>query len=164
RVTEVAREALDAELERLQPAELLLASDAALEPRIPAVRRLEPWQFDGEAASRDLAKQFGTADLSGYGCQDLPLAIAAAGALLAYCRHTQQAALPHVTGLTVERESEFVLMDGPTRRNLEITETLAGAESPTLFSLLDRCGTAMGSRRLRHWLHHPLRDTAALEA
>ncbi|MEO7741617.1 MAG: DNA mismatch repair protein MutS, partial [Usitatibacter sp.] len=75
---------------------------------------------------------------------------------------TQQSALPHVTGLRVERESEFVLMDGPTRRNLEITETLAGAESPTLFSLLDRCATSMGSRRLRHWLHHPLRDIGVL--
>ncbi|HEX7607326.1 MAG TPA: DNA mismatch repair protein MutS, partial [Usitatibacter sp.] len=81
---------------------------------------------------------------------------------LAYCRHTQQSTLPHVTGLRVERDSEFVAMDAPTRRNLEITETLSGAESPTLFSLLDRCATSMGSRRLRHWLHHPLRDTAML--
>src|SRR4029079_2133922 len=85
-----------------------------------------------------------------------------AGASIAYCRKTQQSELPHVTGLRVERESEFVLMDATTRRNLEITETLAGAESPTLFSLLDRCSTSMGSRRLRHWLHHPLRDTAPL--
>jgi hypothetical protein len=91
-------------------------------------------------------------------------AIAAAGALLSYCSHTQQSTLPHVTGLRVERDSEFVLMDAPTRRNLEITETIAGAESPTLFSLLDRCATSMGSRRLRHWLHHPLRDTSELDA
>src|SRR4029078_4345053 len=89
-------------------------------------------------------------------------AIAAAGALLGYCRKTQQSELPHVTGLRVERESEFVLMDAATRRNLEITETLGGADHPTLFSLLDRCSTSMGSRRLRHWLHHPLRDTAML--
>src|SRR5204862_4982496 len=84
----------------------------------------------------------------------------AAGALIAYCRLTQQSALPHVTGLRIERDSEFVMMDATTRRNLEITETLGGAEAPTLFSLLDRCATSMGSRRLRHWLHHPLRDTA----
>src|SRR6185437_1545699 len=77
------------------------------------------------------------------------------------CRHTQQSELPHVAGLRVERESEFIVMDAPTRRNLEITETLGGAESPTLFSLLDRTATSMGGRRLRHWLHHPLRDTAA---
>jgi DNA mismatch repair protein MutS len=128
------------------------------------MKRLEPWQFDPQAARRDLAKQFGTVDLSGFGCDGMDAAIAAAGALLSYCSHTQQSTLPHVTGLRVERDSEFVLMDAPTRRNLEITETIAGAESPTLFSLLDRCATSMGSRRLRHWLHHPLRDTGELDA
>ncbi|HEY4999116.1 MAG TPA: DNA mismatch repair protein MutS, partial [Usitatibacter sp.] len=149
--------------ERLQPAELLASHElvVALAPA-PAVKRLDPWQFDAAAARRDLARQFGTADLSGYGCEAMDCAIAAAGALVAYCRHTQQSTLPHVTGLRVERDSEFVGMDAATRRNLEITETLAGAESPTLFSLLDRCATSMGSRRLRHWLHHPLRDTAVL--
>ena len=164
RVMEVARARLDAEIERLQPAEILVANDAGFEPRgVAAIRRLEPWQFDPAVARRELAKQFGTVDLSGYGCDSMDGAIAAAGALLAYCRHTQQSTLPHVTGLTVERESEFVLMDAATRRNLEITETLGGAEAPTIFSLLDRCATSMGSRRLRHWLHHPLRDTAPLE-
>jgi DNA mismatch repair protein MutS len=163
RLMEVARARVDAEIERLQPAELLVANDREEAPRMAgAVKRLDPWQFDSATARRDLARQFGTADLSGYGCDDCELAVGAAGALLSYCRHTQQSALPHVTGLRVERESEFVTMDAPTRRNLEITETLAGAESPTLFSLLDRSRTAMGSRRLRHWLHHPLRDTAVL--
>ncbi len=162
-VTQVPRERLDAELERLQPAELLAAHEVqiALTPA-PAMKRLDPWQLDAAVASRELARQFGTADLSGYGCEGMERAIAAAGALLAYCRLTQQSALPHVTGLRVERESELVAMDAHTRRNLEITETLGGAESPTLFSLLDRCATSMGSRRLRHWLHHPLRDTASL--
>ncbi|HZZ92720.1 MAG TPA: DNA mismatch repair protein MutS [Usitatibacter sp.] len=162
RVMEVAAGRLQAEIERLQPAELLVANDALAVHCAGAVKRLDPWQFDPGTARRDLARQFGTVDLSGYGCEDCELALGAAGALLAYCRHTQQSALPHVTGLRVERESEFVLMDAPTRRNLEITETLGGAEAPTLFSLLDRCATAMGSRRLRHWLHHPLRDTALL--
>src|SRR5689334_17521255 len=164
RITEIARARLEAELERLQPAEILVAHDANVVARAgAAIRKLEPWQFDAAGARRDLAKQFGTADLSGYGCDGMDAAVAAAGALLAYCRKTQQSELPHVTGLRVERESEFVLMDASTRRNLEITETLAGAERPTLFSLLDRCSTSMGSRRLRHWLHHPLRDTSVLE-
>jgi DNA mismatch repair protein MutS len=165
RVTEVAPARVAAELERLQPAEVLVAHESPLAPRNhAAVKRLDPWQFDVDGARRELAKQFGTADLSGYGCEGMDSALAAAGALLAYCRHTQQSALPHVTGMRVERESEFVLMDAPTRRNLEITETLAGHEAPTLFSLLDRCATSMGSRRLRHWLHHPLRDTVVLRA
>ncbi len=168
RVAEVASERLAAELERVQPAELLVSSelDEAAVQRLaraatPA-RRLDAWQFDATLARRELARQFGTADLSGYGCEGMDAALAAAGALLAYCRHTQQSTLPHVTGLRVERESEFVLMDAPTRRNLEITETLGGAEAPTLFSLLNRTSTSMGARRLRHWLHHPLRDTAPL--
>jgi DNA mismatch repair protein MutS len=162
-VSEVPLARLAAELERLQPAELLASHDlvVALDPA-PAMKRLDPWQFDAAAARRDLARQFGTADLSGYGCDGMDRAIAAAGALLAYCRHTQQSTLPHVTGLRVERASEFVTMDASTRRNLEISETLSGAESPTLFSLLDRSATSMGSRRLRHWLHHPLRDTSVL--
>jgi DNA mismatch repair protein MutS len=164
RIAEVARARLEAELERLQPAELLLPE--GLEPpalrEAPAVRRLEPWRFEPSGAKRDLAKQFGTTDLSGYGCEGMDTAIAAAGALLGYCAHTQQSALPHVTGLSVERESDYVLMDAATRRNLEITETIAGGESPTLFSLLDRCATSMGSRKLRDWLHHPLRDAPSL--
>ena len=163
RICETAVDRLGQELERLQPAELLLANDFAIDLRpAAAVKRLDPWQFDLASARRDLARQFGTVDLSGYGCEGLDCALAAAGALLAYCRHTQQSTLPHVTGLRVERESEFVLMDAAARRNLEITQTLGGAESPTLFSLLDRCTTSMGSRRLRHWLHHPLRDVASL--
>ncbi|MGZ5032873.1 MAG: DNA mismatch repair protein MutS [Usitatibacter sp.] len=162
-IAEIPRDNLTSELERLQPAELLVANDVDIAPRgSAAVKRLEPWQFDLARAKRDLARQFATADLSGYGCDGLDAALAAAGALLGYCRHTQQSTLPHVTGLRVERESEFVQMDAPTRRNLEITETIAGAEAPTLFSLLDRCSTSMGSRRLRHWLHHPLRDTGVL--
>jgi DNA mismatch repair protein MutS len=161
RIAQVPTARLDAELERLQPAELLAPEDLAVEARHGmALKRVEAWRFDGAAARRDLARQFGTADLSGYGCDDLEIALAAAGVLLGYCRQTQQSALAHVTGLAVERESELVLMDAPTRRNLEITETIAGAESPTLFSLLDRCASSMGTRRLRHWLHHPARDTA----
>ena len=161
RIAQVPLARLAGEIDRLQPAELLASADLALEPREGlAVRRVEPWKLDAASARRDLARQFGTADLSGYGCDDLDLALAAAGALIAYCRQTQQSALAHVTGLKVERESEFVLMDAATRRNLEITETIAGAEAPTLFSLLDRCATSMGTRRLRHWLHNPLRDTS----
>jgi DNA mismatch repair protein MutS len=163
-ITEIPRARLAAELDRLGPAELLLAHETDTGWNGPAaVKRLDPWQFDQAGAERELTRQFGTTDLAGYGCDGLDRAIAAAGALVAYCRRTQQSALPHVTGLRVERESEFVAMDAPTRRNLEITETIGGAESPTLFSLLDQCSTSMGSRRLRHWLHHPLRDTSVLE-
>ncbi|HET7546969.1 MAG TPA: DNA mismatch repair protein MutS [Usitatibacter sp.] len=165
RISQLDATRLGAELERLRPAEILCAADFALPAALGvAVKRLDAWQFDPTAASRELARQFGTADLSGYGCEGMERAIGAAGALLAYCRHTQQSALPHVTGLRVERESEFVAMDAATRRNLEISETLGGAESPTLFSLLDRTATSMGARRLRDWLHNPRRDPAIAQA
>src|SRR5262249_15371031 len=89
---------LEAELEGLQPAELLVAGDAAVPARPGmALKKLDAWQFDLTAAQRDLARQFGTADLAGYGCEGMDLALGAAGALVAYCRHTQQSDLPHVT-------------------------------------------------------------------
>ena len=105
-----------------------------------------------------LCRQFGTRDLQGFGCHDLHCAIEAAGALLEYAKSTQCGALPHIRGLQVERESDYVLLDAATRRNLEITETLRGEPAPTLYSLLDTTASSMGSRLLRHWLHHPLRD------
>ena len=100
--------------------------------------------------------------LAGFGCEDLRPAIAAAGALLEYARKTQGQALSHVNALRPERADDYVRMDAATRRNLELTETLRGTPAPTLYSLLDGCATGMGSRLLRHWLHHPLRDRAVL--
>jgi DNA mismatch repair protein MutS len=159
-VTEVpAPEAL-AVLERIEPAELLLPDNAPapeLRGAAPPARMLPPWQFDGAAAEKALTRQLGTRDLAGFGATEIPLAVGAAGALLRYAGATQQSALAHVRGLEVEAQSEFVALDPATRRNLEITETLGGASSPTLLSLLDECATAAGSRRLRTWLVHPLR-------
>ena len=150
-----------ATLERLEPAELLVQDDApvrTLRGIAPPARTLPPWHFDQVAAVRALARQLGTQDLTAYGVTDMPLAVGAAGALLMYAGATQQAPLPHVRDLVVEAESEFVGLDPATRRNLEITVTLSGDPAPTLFSLLDGCATASGSRLLRHWLTHPLRD------
>src|SRR5262249_2058806 len=129
-----------------------------------AVKRLPPWQFDRDASARALAKQFETHDLSGFGATDLTAAVAAAGALLEYARATQGTAIAHVRSLAVEQERAYVRMDPGTRRNLELTETIRGEPAPTLLSLLDTCATGMGSRWLRHVLHHPLRDRASLAA
>ncbi|MEO6145787.1 MAG: DNA mismatch repair protein MutS [Sulfuriferula sp.] len=164
RVTEIPGTQLAAELERIHPAELLVAegfSHAAL-ASYPALRALPAWQFDHERATEMLTRQFATHDLQAFGCAQMPASIAAAGALLQYAQATQRGLLPHITGLAVERQSEFVLMDAATRRNLEISETLRGETSPTLLSLLNTCVTSMGTRRLRHWLHHPLRDRVVL--
>src|SRR5207247_4128432 len=126
--------------------------------------RLAPWQFDVDSGRRKLLKQLGAATLAGFGCDDLTLAIGACGALLEYAGKTQGQALAHVTAVTAERAGEYLRMDAATRRNLELTETLRGEAGPTLFPLLDECATGMGSRLLRHWLHHPLRDHGALVA
>jgi len=158
-------ERLAAELVRLGPSEILLPegfTDSALEGlKAPLARRAD-WQFDPERGHRLLCEHFGTADLTAFGLEEAPLLQAAAGLLLDYARHTQRTALPHVAGLQVEQDSEYVLLDAAARRTLEISETLRGEATPTLFSELDACRTAMGSRLLRHWLHHPLRDRARL--
>jgi DNA mismatch repair protein MutS len=160
RVTEVAPQALANELRRIGPAEVLAADGLALEGWV--VTRLPAWEFDYEAGRRRLLAQLGAASLAGYGCEDLRPAIGACGALIEYARKTQGQALAHVAAVTAERPGEYLRMDAATRRNLEITETLRGEPAPTLFSLLDECATAMGSRLLRRWLQQPLRDHARL--
>src|SRR5437660_4032320 len=160
RVTEIAPQLLENELRRIGPAEILAAEGTTLGGF--AVTRLPEWHFDFDAGRKILLKQLGAASLAGYGCEDLEPAIGAAGALLEYARKTQGQALAHVAAVIPERASEYVRMDAATRRNLELTETLRGEPAPTLFSLLDECASGMGSRLLRHWLHHPLRDRTVL--
>ena len=161
RVAEIAPEALESELRRIAPSEILAADG---EYPGYALTKLPPWTFDYESAKKRLLEQLGAASLEGYGIEDLRPAIAACGALLDYARKTQGQALAHVTAVTAERAGQYLRMDAATRRNLEITETLRGEPAPTLFSLLDECATGMGSRLLRHWLHHPLRDRDVLTA
>jgi DNA mismatch repair protein MutS len=154
------------ELERLRPSEVLVSEDGGCAELDcdATVKKLAPWQFDSEGARRALCRQFETLDLTGFGAADHPVAIAAAGALLEYARTTQGTAIAHVKALTVEQPGAHVRMDPATRHNLEITETIRGEPAPTLFSLLDTCATGMGSRWLRHALHHPLRDRSVLRA
>ncbi|GAC1667943.1 MAG: DNA mismatch repair protein MutS [Steroidobacteraceae bacterium] len=161
--------ALEAEIERLRPAELLAPDGSqpilACSPGpIRAWKLRAPWQFDIESATRALAEQFRTRDLAGFGCAQKPLAIAAAGALLAYVRETQRSALPHLVSIVTEERDAAVLMDPATRRNLELDESLAGRPELTLAGVFDRTVTAMGGRMLRRWLHRPLRDRDTLRA
>jgi DNA mismatch repair protein MutS len=166
-LSEIAPGLLGQELERISPAELLIADDfnhPAVTQYSCAKRRLSAWQFDFDSATAILTKQFNTFDLAGYGCADLHPAIAAAGALLDYIKHTQRTTLPHINGLTVEQSSHFIQIDAATRRNLEIDQTIRGESTPTLYTLLNTTQTAMGARLLRHWLHHPLRQLSEVNA
>ena len=160
-------EALLGELERLRPAELLFAEDALL-PKAAAqragARPRPPWHFDIGTATRLLTAQFRTRDLAGFGGEELPAAVTAAGALLQYVQETQRTALPHLTGLTVERRDDALILDAATRRNLEIEASLAGRHEYTLAGVMDHTVTPMGSRLLRRWLNRPLRDHALLKA
>ena len=160
-------ENLLAELERLNPVELLIPDDWP--QGLPAekrrgVRRRAPWDFERDSAFKSLCQQFATQDLKGFGCENLTLAIGAAGCLLAYAKDTQRTALPHLRSLRHERLDDTVILDGASRRNLELDVNLAGGRENTLQSVVDRCQTAMGSRLLSRWLNRPLRDRSVLEA
>ncbi|HKV96310.1 MAG TPA: DNA mismatch repair protein MutS [Gammaproteobacteria bacterium] len=158
-------DALAAELERLKPAELLFNEDAVLPRAVterPGARHRPPWHFDAGTATRLLTAQFKTRDLAGFGCEELPVAVAAAGSLLQYVQETQRTNLPHITGLSVERRDEALILDAATRRNLEIETSFAGQPEHTLAGVMDRTVTAMGARLLRRWLNRPLRDHALL--
>ncbi|MBK1644101.1 DNA mismatch repair protein MutS [Thiocapsa imhoffii] len=160
-------EALTSELERLKPAEILIAEDASLPEWLHlerGVTRRPTWHFEHDSAVRLLCEQFGTRDLNGFGCADLTRAIGAAGCLLQYVRDTQFAALPHLRALITETRDEALILDAATRRNLEITESLSGRSEQTLLGVLDRTATAMGSRLLRRWLGRPLRARFVAEA
>lgn len=156
---EVPAEQIPATLERVRPAEILYPESWTPNFNLDVARTRQPdWYFDYDSARRLLCDQFEVASLAGFGAEGLKPAIAAAGALLQYAQATQSGKLPHLRGLTVELEGAYLGLDLATRRNLELTETLRGQPSPTLFSLLDNCVTSMGSRLLRHTLHHPLRE------
>jgi DNA mismatch repair protein MutS len=165
-LTEVPVAEATALVEQLDVAELLLPDGAPTPPigGVVPIRSLPTWQFDATAATRALAKHFGTQDLAAFGIEDRDLALGAAGALFGYTAATQQSSLAHIRALRVESASEFLTLDAATRRNLEITETLRGDPAPTLLSLLDTCVTAAGSRLLRQWLTHPLRSQDAAAA
>jgi DNA mismatch repair protein MutS len=149
-------EALAAELERLQPAELLTGEELRLPAalrELPGLKTRPPWHFDLDAATRLLCRQFGVADLAGFGCAELPEAIQAAGCLLQYVLDTQRSALPHLNGLATETRDEALVMDAATRRNLEIDRSLTGRHEHTLLGVLDETATPMGARLLRRWLN-----------
>ncbi len=162
----IGEDALVAELERLNPAELLLTQ--ALENQqfsdiYTSVRHRAPWEFELDTAERLLCEQFATKSLQAFGCEELPIALGAAGCVLAYAQETQRASLPHITRIQVEDRDEAVTMDAATRRNLEIDTNLTGGETNTLFELLNTTATSMGSRLLCRWLNRPLRQKHILE-
>ncbi len=158
-------EAVLSELQRLDPAEVLIHDEIDNDTILArmGVRRRPPWEFEQETAERLLTTQFNTKDLSGFGCSDLHLAIAAAGCLLQYAKETQRTALPHIRSLIHERREDSVILDAATRRNLEIDTNMTGGDKHTLLWVMDKTKTPMGGRLLRRWLNRPLSDRPLLE-
>jgi len=155
------------ELDRLQPAEVLISDKASLAQEWTSTYPLSPyadWHFDHGNAERTLLEHFKVASLDGYGCGGLPLAVSAAGAIVQYLAETQKAALQQLTQLSTYSTQEFMTLDAATRRNLELTHTIRGGTvQGSLLGVLDDTKTAMGGRLLRHWLSQPLLNLAALQ-
>jgi DNA mismatch repair protein MutS len=169
-LAQCANNELETWLARIAPSELLYNVDvtSTFEQRLKTQRcatsARAAWHFDAALGARRLLTQLKVASLATWNAESLSEAHAAASALLGYAEHTQGRALPHVQGLQVVRTGELIELPSTTRRNLELTQTLRGEDSPTLFSLLDTCTTGMGSRALKSWLLNPRRDRAQAAA
>ena len=153
-------------LQRLRPAELLFdesSSIISLLEEWTCRRPQAPWNFALDTAERLLCQQFNTRDLSGFGCEEMPASICAAGCLLNYAKETQRGDLPHLRGIQVEQPQHTLILDGPSRKNLEIDRNLNGGHTHTLAQVMDTTITSMGGRLLRRWLNNPLRDLASLQ-
>ena len=158
-------EAMQAELQRTSPAELLYPEDfdlPGLFHGMKGARRRPVWEFDLETARQQLTMQFGTRDLVGFGVEQAEHGLCAAGCLMQYVKDTQRTALPHIRAITLDTKDHSVILDAATRRNLELTQNLAGGFDNTLASVLDQTATPMGSRLLKRWLHQPIRDRQQL--
>lgn len=158
-------EQLQAELQRLSPAELLYSetlTNMNLIENCKGLRRRPEWEFDLQTSLSLLNQQFGTKELTGFGVENKKLGLSAAGCLFQYVKDTQRTALPHIRAILTESASKGVVLDAATRRNLELTQNLQGGIENTLASILDTSSTPMGSRLLKRWLHFPLRDIEVL--
>ncbi len=180
-LAECTSDELPAWVAQLSPTELLYGADVspAFEARLLTLPRLvagngstlsltprPAWQFDSGLGRQKLLAQLQAASLAAWDAEALPQAHAAASALLDFAEHTQGPAfknLAHATQLQVARPQALVHLPPTTRRNLELTHTLRGETTPTLFSLLDTCETGMGSRALKHWLLNPERDRSTAQ-
>lgn len=167
RVNEVASDDVINQIERLRPAEIIapvnLIDKLKLERPTLAYKIIPDWHFEHDLSQRKLCEHFGVQDLEGFGVARHKLAISSAGVLLDYAKQTQNNQLPHINNLIFDNQSDNLILDAISRRNLEISLTMRGESSPTLFSVFDKCANPMGSRLLDQWLNNPLRQHHAIE-
>lgn len=163
-------EQLPIDLARLMPSEIVIDEDLVDQNILEVIKKQLDCpitkrpnvDFNLNNAQKTLCDQFAVATLSGFGIDHLPLAKAAAAALIHYAKETQKTALPHIRSIQLEQSSDFIALDPVTRRNLEIIEPLF-EHGTSLFQLINHCQTAMGGRLLSRTLMQPIRDTVLLD-
>ena len=158
RLSELGNEReLTDELARVKPAEVLV-SESALEglEHLPGLVTRDGYGFLYDQAYHTLKEQFRVQALDGFGCEAMPAAICAAGAIVHYLKHELRRSLTHLTRLTTYRRGEFMVLDAATQANLELVESRGGGKDTSLLGALNRTRTPMGARRLREWILQPL--------
>ena len=164
-IAELPLSRLSTELERIRPAEVIVAQGAdlsALALTVP-LTRLDDYRYEVEVARQVLLDHFGVKTLEGFGCANLPLAIGAAGAAIHYIQETQKGGLGQITGLSTYSTELYMALDVQTQRNLEIFQaSRTGAVAGSLLSVIDLTRTAAGGRLLKRWLGQPLLDIKEL--
>jgi DNA mismatch repair protein MutS len=157
------RQSLLDELARVSPSELLISSEQKDQiGEIDHALEYDSYAFLPEQASFTLCEHFKTKSLDGFGCGEMPQAVAAAGAIVHYLKHQLRRNIDHLASLHCDAPAEYVMLDAATQTNLELVES-RGARNTSLLSILDRTVTPMGGRRLRSWILQPLRNLHELE-
>jgi len=152
-----------AELERLNPSEIIVPEESEHPPLSKEPTKLESRWFELEIARQTLLDHFEVATLEGFGCADLPLAVRAAGAVIRYLEETQKGILGPLPNLSTYSVDSFMVLDAQTRRNLELFESSGFAKNgASLLSVIDLTKTPMGGRLLKKWLGQPLLELAPL--
>ncbi len=155
--TQFPAEAAQAELDRLRPAELLVPKGQVAPDGFTAITGVDFELFDQRQAAEMLLGHFAAESLEAFGCHSLPLATAAAGAVVSYLQENQRAVLPNVSRLSTYNTQAYMALDAQTRRNLELfAEIREGKRDGSLLGILDLTRTAMGARQLKQWLGQPL--------
>ncbi len=156
-VTELPLEALRAELTRLHPAEIIYPDNQTLPDGITGhLTALPAWKFEPGKCNETLLAQFKSSTLDGFGLKQNSLSVRAAGSIVQYLKETQPNALSLLTSLRSYSLNEFMTLDAPTRRNLELDETLRGERKGSLLGTLDTTITPMGKRLIHQWVSQPL--------
>jgi len=167
---EVPLRMLPEQIANLQPAELLVQKrDAETIQRLlkdsfsGIVSRLDDWVCTFDYGYELLVNHFKTQSLKGFGLEELKMAVVAAGAVMNYLQEMQKANLPHIRKVVPYDVSDQIVLDGWTKRNLEIVSTIHGAQEGTLFSIIDRTKTPMGGRLLKQWINRPLKKVEPIK-